>query len=234
MRRDICYFFPASVDRVYNAYLTAATNARFRRECTQEPYHTIGFGLNFSMKYNMNGGACTIRFIPHMNGCAVNLRFSIAQLAGARYEKYAIDLTNDAAAVLGVPSQNIKIDVNAFLAPENRVTAASQPAPAGQPMNNAPQQNFAPQAQPMMNAQQAPFAPQPAPAPAPMPAPQPACEQKSGIICTTCGNTLNERDKFCAKCGTPAPKAKKLCPNCGTEAVDDPEAFFCTECGTKF
>lgn len=225
MRRDICYFFPVSVDRVYNAYLTAATNARFRRECNQEPYHTLGFGLNFSMKYNMNGGACTIRFIPHMNGTAINLRFSIAQLAGARYEKYAIDLTNEAAAVLGVPSQNIKIDVNAFLSPENKVIAAGQPAPQGQPMN-APQQNFAPQGQPM-NAQQVPFVPQPAPAPA---EPQPA----SGIVCTNCNNPLGERDKFCGKCGTPAPKKKKICQNCGTEAVDDPEAFFCTECGTRF
>lgn len=198
MRRDICYFFPAVVDRVYNAYLTAATNARFRRDCKQEPFHTISFGLNFSMKYNMNGGACTVRFIPHMNGTAVNLRFSIAQLAGARYEKYAIDLTNDAAAVLGVPSQKIKIDVNAFLAPENKVVAAGQPAPA------------------------------------PVAAPQPVTTPVSGIVCSNCQNPLGERDKFCGKCGTPAPKKKKFCPNCGTEAVDDPEAFFCTECGTKF
>ncbi len=230
MRRDICYFFPASVDRVYNAYLTVATNARFRRECKQEPYHTINFGLNFSMKYNMNGGACTIRFIPHMNGTAINLRFSIAQLAGARYERYAIDLTNEVAAILGTPSQNLKINVNAFLAPENKVTHG-QSAPQGQPMN-APQQNFAPQGQPM-NAPQQNFAPQSAPAPA-SPLQTPTGGENGKNICKTCGNILGDGNKFCAKCGTPVAKAKKLCPNCGTEAVDDSEAFFCTECGTRF
>lgn len=48
MRRDLCYYFAADVCSVYNAYLMAAGNQQFRRECRQEPYHTLGFGLNFS------------------------------------------------------------------------------------------------------------------------------------------------------------------------------------------
>ena len=115
MRRDVCYFFSADVVSVYNSYMTAATNSRFRRNCNQEPYHTISFGLNFSMKYNMNGGACTIHFIPYHGGTAVDLRFSVAQVAGARYEKYAKDLTSAAMDVLGVPAQLFSLNIDEFL-----------------------------------------------------------------------------------------------------------------------
>lgn len=121
MRRDICLVFPVDVARLYNAYLAAATNNRFRRECRQEPYHTLTFGLNFSMKYNFNGGACTLRFIPVNGGSAINMRFSLAQLAGARYEKYAKDLTEEVIAMLGVAPVRADIDVEVFMAPQNRV-----------------------------------------------------------------------------------------------------------------
>ena len=51
MRRDIAFFIPADVPSVYNAYLSALGNDKFRRECAQEPYHTLTFGLNFSAKF---------------------------------------------------------------------------------------------------------------------------------------------------------------------------------------
>ena len=80
------------------------------------------------MKYNFNGGSCTIRFIPVEGGSAVNLRFSLAQLAGGRYEKYARDLTDEVIALLGVTPVCADIDINAFLSPQNRVVAGSHTA----------------------------------------------------------------------------------------------------------
>jgi len=127
MRRDVCYFFAADVKSVYDAYLAAATNAKFRRTCNQQPYHTISFNLNFSMKYNMNGGSCTLHFIPYQGGTAVDLRFSIAQLAGARYKKYAEDLTNATVDVLRIPAQPITLDINVFLDERNKIHADNTP-----------------------------------------------------------------------------------------------------------
>lgn len=172
MRRDICFIFPVDVATLYNAYLTAASNDRFRRECAQEPYHTLSFGLNFSMKYNFNGGACTLRFMPINGGSAVNMRFAIAQLAGARYERYAKDLTEAAGAVIGVMGAPANIDVEEFLKPANQVT---------------PQATHA--------------APAPAPVAAPTPAPSPAPAPNKGKFCTKCGQNLPQNALFCSSCG---------------------------------
>lgn len=133
MRRDVCYYLPADVGKVYEGFLAAAQNEPFERTCSQEPYHTFQFGLNFSVKYNMNGGSLTIRFMPFNNGTAVNFRFSIAQAVGARYEKYAKDLVSHAVPRIGVVAQPCNIDVEAFLNPANQVTAVPEPAsmPAG-------------------------------------------------------------------------------------------------------
>jgi len=140
MRRDVCYFIPADVPSVYNAYLAAASNNKFRRECNQEPYHTISFGLNFSMKFNMNGGSCHIHFIPYQGGTAIDLRFSIAQLAGARYEKYASELTYDAMQVLGVNAQLFELDIEEFVKDSNKITPQNISASA--PVQVPVQKNF--------------------------------------------------------------------------------------------
>lgn len=172
MRRDICFIFPVDISRLYNAYVTVATNSRFRRECRQEPYHTLSFGLNFSMKYNFNGGSCTIRFIPVEGGSAVNLRFSLAQLAGGRYEKYARDLTDEVIALLGVTPVCADIDINAFLSPQNRVVAGSHTA----------------YSTPSSACQQSPT---------PSPSPNPY----GGKFCTRCGQQLPPEALFCSSCG---------------------------------
>ena len=189
MRRDVCYFFPADVPSVYNAYLAAATNAQFRRQCNETPYHTIGFGLNFSMKYNMNGGSCILHFMPMQGGTGVDLRFTIAQLAGARYERYATDLTNTAAAILRLPSQRIVPNVEEFLRPENQITPDK------------------------VAAVQKPTLPE-----APVEPAEPAKPATPGKFCSQCGTALEPGDKFCNGCGTPVVKAEKTCPACGATA----------------
>lgn len=169
MRRDVCYYFPTDVKSLYDAYASAAVNAPFERECKFEPYHTINFGLNFSMKYNMNGGACILRFMPLPDGAAVNLHFVIAQAVGARYGAYASDLTERAAAILGLSPTPADIDASVFEQAENKVMPAPAPAAA------------------------------PAPAPVPVEAPTPAvrfCTRCGNPVnpgdrfCTRCGNKL--------------------------------------------
>lgn len=182
MRRDVCYFFEADVVTVYNAYIAAATNAQFRRECHEEPYHTFSFGLNFSMKYNMNGGSCTLHFIPYSNGTAVDLRFSIAQGLGARYGKYATELSDAVSSYINVPYYETNIPIETFLREENKVYAQSVTQPAQQPVYQP--QYAQPVAQPVVQQQTTPevqnFVPK---------------------FCANCGAKLMENAKFCVNCG---------------------------------
>lgn len=173
MRRDICFYFESDVVNVYKAYIAAATNSQFRRECHEEPYHTFSFGVNFSFKYNMNGGSCTLHFMPYGSGTAVDLRFSLAQGVGARYGKYAADLSNAASSYIGVPYSQANIDINEFLKEENKVTASAVTPPS------VPAQPVA--AQPV--------------------APQPESTPFVPKFCANCGTKLLENAKFCVNCG---------------------------------
>ena len=216
MRRDVCYMFPVSVERLYKAYLAAATNDRFRREPEEKPYHTMSFGLNFSMKYNFNGGACTLRFMPYQGGSAVNMRFSIAQLVGARYEKYAQDLTETAAKILDSMWRTADINVDDFMLPQNMIT------PNGP--RTLPAAAYRPEPAPA-------YQPEPAPAykPEPAPAPQPAVPAQR--VCAQCGKTIRDGDRFCTGCGHPVAPAERFCGKCGAKAARD--AAFCGACGNK-
>ncbi len=194
MRRDICYHYQAPIAQVYQGYLSAAGNDQFRRECREEPYHTLTFGLNFSMKYNFNGGSCVIRFIPWQGGTAVNLRFSLAQAAGARYEWYDRDLTAAASAIIGVVAQPAKVPVDYFLDPANRVAA------------NAPQ----------------PAAPQPAPAPKAEVAGTFCTEcgrqlPDDAAFCCYCGTKVLPKEHRCSACGKVNPDEAKFCAYCGNK-----------------
>ncbi len=204
MRRDIGYFFQRDVITVYNAYLAAANNPQFRRDCKEEPFHTLSFGLNFSMKYNMNGGACIVHFMPFNGGTAVNIRFAVAQGFGARYERYADDLTSAVTAILGIAPQKMNFDMEPFLQKENRIYAESQTpvAPPPPPVQTVP--------------------------------PVQADAAKPDSFCIHCGKKLIEDAPFCPNCGNKVqtePKAK-FCINCGHKA--EPEANFCINCGHKF
>lgn len=227
MRRDVGFYIEASIDRVYQAYLDAATHPPFERSCKEEPYHTISFGINFSFKYNMNGGSCNIHLMPCGSGTAVNMRFSVAQAAGARYERYAQDLNSAMQAFLPVAPQRADYDMDEFLKPANQVTPSMLTRQSAQTFRAAAP---APVPEPAPVPAPAP-APAPEAAPAPAPAPE-AAPQSAAAFCTRCGNPLDAGDRFCSRCGAPcAAPARKVCPNCRAEAEDDDA--FCCFCGTK-
>ncbi len=213
MRRDVGFYLEAPLDQVYQAYLAAATTAPFERDCKQEPWHTISFGVNMSFKYNMNGGACTIHFMPSGTGTAVNIRFSLAQGVGARYERYAEDLNKSVRRHLPVEIRPAGYVMDDFIKPENQLTPETFRRPilpaAPAPVYQAP----------------APVAPAPVYQP-----PMPAAPQVP--YCANCRNPLTPGARFCAYCGMPvvAP-APRVCPNCHTPAQEG--AAFCATCGTR-
>lgn len=189
MKRDIGFFVPANLEQVYNAYLMAATHEPFERDCDQKPFHTISFGVNYSFKYNMNGGSCNIHFMPQGNGTAVNMRFSIAQAFGARYENYAKDLNKAMQKFLPVSIQETEYDMDIFLRPENQITPEmSYGAPAAP--SNTPTVYCANCGSTIAEDNKfcskcgTPIAP-------------PA--QKT---CPNCNAPIKDGDSFCGKCGT--------------------------------
>lgn len=200
MRRDICHFFPADVKTVYNAYLTALHNKQFRRDCREEPYHTLTFGLNFSMKYNMNGGSCIIHFIPYNGGTAVDLRFVLAQAAGARYERYDHDLTSAAVLLLGIHVQPLTLDIEEFLKESNKVYAQNQ-----------------------TGTSDAQYTAPPTPPPTVSQAQTRICTvcgrdvAEDDMFCGYCGTKVVCKNRFCTKCGTKAEESSAFCANCGNK-----------------
>ena len=181
MRRDLCYFYPMPVNVVFDAYVQAA-NQQFGKNCKIDAYKTINFGLNYSFKYNMNGGSVTAHFMPYQNGTAIDLRYTIVQAFGARYGKHAEDYTGFANRILGMQAQPIQLDINAFLnyeasTPSNVIpTASAQPMMQQAPVQQVPEQV-------------APVTQQPA-----QPAPQ-------KMFCMNCGAKLVEGAMFCMNCG---------------------------------
>ena len=113
MRRDICHYYEKDLRDVYNSYAKAARE-RFGKNCEYHNGYKMSFGLNFTFKYNMNGGVCVIHFMPHRTGTAVNVRYNIAQLFGARYAAYDRDLTEFVVSILGSTPIDIEIAVEVF------------------------------------------------------------------------------------------------------------------------
>ena len=190
MRKDIQYYFERNVADVFAAY-DKAIQVLFSLDPHVEPFHTISFGLSFSFTYNMNGGACTIRFMPYDRGTAVNLRYSIVQLYGARYTDHSYDMLDFVEKELGTRAYSIEIPVEVFLDPRNQYVMPAQQRP--EYVYPEPQyQQPAPQPYPQYQPQ-----PQPEPAPAPMPEPQ----QPQYRFCPQCGNPLDPNSNFCPQCG---------------------------------
>lgn len=183
MRRDICLYYEKELPEVFSAYVEAI-NKRFGKDCNPAPYHTIQFALSFSFKYNMNGGGCTVRLMPHGRGTAVNVRYSIAQAVGARYEAHCRDLTNFVESILRVNAMPATLLVEEFLCPENQVTPNSarpaQPKPTPQPTPTGAQS-----AQKIVDSVVRPAAPAPQPVPASQPAPTPTSAQTAQKIVET-------------------------------------------------
>ena len=195
MRRDIGFYIEANIQQVYQAYLKAAVNEPFGRTCDEQPFHTISFGVNYSFKYNMNGGSCHIHFMPYGNGTAVNIRFSLAQGFGARYEKYAQDLNNAMQVFLPVVPQPATYDMDVFLKPENQVkpgvsqqstTSVAPVAPIAAPISSY-----------CTNCGN-PHAP-------------------NTRFCSRCGTPVSAPPKkVCPNCQTPAQDNAAFCTACGT------------------
>lgn len=247
MRRDLFHFYPCPVKDVFSAYQKAA-NERFGKNCRMEPYHTVSFGLNFSFRYNMNGGACTVHLMPHQNGTAVNVRYTIVQLAGARYGAYDKELTRYVDQILGVPARDIQLNADSFLLPQNQVTPstpASNPAPAAaayiptpaaytptpaapaapapqpqaaQPVAEAPAAQVAPAVSPLVEALIAQEAPAEEEAPAPAPQPAPEPQPSAPVYKPTL--TLE-----------PHIRTTRFCDQCGSRLLAG--AKFCDQCGNR-
>ena len=194
MRRDVCYFFNTDSVTLYNAYLKAAQQPPFERTCNEERPYSFSFGLNYSWKYNMNGGACTLHFMPWQNGAAVCLRFSIAQLAGARYENYADYLTEHVVKAIHVPSRRCEIDMEEFQKYEKQApSTVSAPATSVQV---------------------------PSPAAAPAKKLCSFCHNEvaaDSVFCSHCGQKLIRPQVFCTQCGTKAQAGDRFCHQCGNK-----------------
>lgn len=213
MRKDLFCYYPVPVANVYHAFLRTAKE-QFGKNCREEiPGKVFSFGLNYSFKYNMSGGALTLHFMPYQNGTAIAMRYTVIQALGARYSRHAQDMTNYANRILGATAQmNPPLNMQTFLSYESSQGGA-QPAAA----NNAqpPMQNYA--QPPVQNYAQAPAAND--------------AQQIGSCSCTYCGKLLTPGAKFCVSCGNPVPAAPSVCPSCGKPFRQGER--FCTGCGSR-
>jgi hypothetical protein len=142
MRRDLVYFYPVPLKPVYDACFNAA-NQKFGKNCKADPFKSLQFGLDFSFKYNMNGGSVTAHFMPYQNGTAINLRYTIIQALGARYKKHAQDYMMYVDGLLNVRGALIGLDVQQFMDYEANTPSGVLPQQA--PPQQMPPQQVPPQ-----------------------------------------------------------------------------------------
>ena len=187
MRRDLVYFYERPVKAVFEAFEQAA-NRQFGKNCKTEPYVRLSFGLNYSFKYNMNGGSLTAHFIPYQNGTAVNLRYSIVQPFGARYKAHAHDLTQYVNGVLRVAGQQIQLDVSRFL-------EYAAGAPASVPVQKQAAGGVKCPRCGAGCAEGELFC-----SSCGMALTQPE-QQERPVFCTSCGAVLRQDGRFCHRCG---------------------------------
>ena len=126
MRREICHYFATDVPYVFKAYKQVIKEI-FNENCTETPYHTLSFSLGFSFRYNMNGGVCTLHFMPYNNGTAVCIRYTIVQAFGARYGAHDKHMLKLVEKKLNLNGQDINLDIELFLKEENHFIPNSTP-----------------------------------------------------------------------------------------------------------
>lgn len=122
MRRDLFHYFDADVETVYKAYLSILREKPFGKEPGQTPYSLLSFGIGFSFKFNMNGAGVHIHFAPKGNGTAIQVRYSIAQLFGARYQAYDQLMTSHVEAKLGKKAQPLATLEDSYFEPKQAPT----------------------------------------------------------------------------------------------------------------
>lgn len=191
MTRDLFCYYPCPVQNVYGAFLRTA-NEQFGKNCREEmPGVVISFGLNYSFKYNMNGGAVTLHFMPYQNGTMVAMRYSVVQLFGARYEKHATDMTSYADKLLGAGAQwNKQMKMTDFTAYEANLRGgapvSSAPAAAGGPVCPNCGSALTPGAKFCVGCGK------------PVPA--------APAVCPNCGRAFGDGERFCVGCGAKRPE----------------------------
>ncbi len=227
MRKDLCFTYNRDVISVYNAYL-AAIRQEFSKDAEARCYHTLAFGLNLSFQYNMNGGACTVHLMPTETGTAVDVRYTVVQLVGARYAAHCHAMNRRVEAILGCAAVPAEVDIDAFLLPENQVVSSDDPRCVPPP---AEEPDACPTEAPDACPTEAPDAcPTEAPDACPTEAPDAETE---ALRCGVCGAPLTADARFCSQCGhrrTPATH-KQNCTVCGAKLSHD--ARFCSQCGRR-
>ena len=94
MRRDLFHSFSQDIRTVFDAYLKVVKASPFNKSPTVQDCSLITFNIGMSLKFNMNGGQVNIHFSVNGNKTDVQVRYSIFQLFGARYQAYDSLLTS--------------------------------------------------------------------------------------------------------------------------------------------
>ena len=113
MEKDYRFYCESDVKVVFAAYVRAIERmfGKTRNEgCIISPYQTITFSIDYSFKYNMNGGTCNINFAPQKTGTAITFHYKIKQLLGARCQTHASDIFNFAEQELSYKKMLINDD----------------------------------------------------------------------------------------------------------------------------
>ena len=206
MKRDIFYYYPSPIEAVYEAH-TAAIKDVFGKSGDGKAPHTVSFELNFSLKYNMNGGVCRIHLKSYREGTAVRLCYTVAQAVGAKCEAHAGELAKAVGTALNSVAERLSMTAEVFESCDKAdeepikdpldLPPVTEPAPVykapevyNMPLYGAPPIYTAPtgRAQPVYG--NSPFSP----------AAQ-ASTQPQARFCSRCGKPFKTDDKFCSGCG---------------------------------
>ena len=191
MTKDLFFSYPCQPIQVYSAYLQTA-NEQFSKQCREDVKGAVfSFGLDYSFKYNMNGGSCTVRFMPYQGGTAVAIHYTVVQLFGAKIGKHSTDMVTYADKLLGVKSLPTQLNLKMFTD-----YAASLSGQGGQPAVVDPQGLGAPLC-PNCGGSLTPGAKFCVSCGKPVPA--------APAVCPNCGRAFQENENFCVGCGTKRP-----------------------------
>ena len=172
MRSDLFHYYSKGIEDVYNAYASSIKTV-LEKDMEGTPYSTITFGLNFSFKYNMNGGFCNLHFMKYQGGTAVGARYTVAQAFGARYKAMDQDVVKEVQRLIGSVAKDIEFEMDDFLKlkEQSQNQKEETPNPQSTPEVSAPSTNST------VNMEKARF-------------------------CHQCGRAFGESDAFCANCGS--------------------------------